>query len=457
MNVHATISAANTPASDGRSLAKAYLRARLILILLGTDFLALVSACAMATALSPGHPDMHPRSFMLALALIALYGLSGFAFRVFTGDALIRPPLSIRGAVFSIASATGLLLMVMFALGATGQFSRLQFGLVLGLATLFLIAGRVWMTRYAAKLLKGELYSVVHINEIDHFHRFGKAFPLVDKDMLSPNEYHALAGFIGKADRVVVRCLPERRSDWAHMLQGMNVHAEVIASEFADAPVIDVGEYASEPTLVVARGPLDLRDRLIKRIFDIAFSVAAIIALLPLFLAVAIAVKLSSPGPVLFLQPRIGRQNRIFSIYKFRSMRTQQGDLDGVRSATRDDDRITGVGRFLRRTSIDELPQLFNVLMGDMSVVGPRPHALYSRARHKLFWEVDQRYWHRHACKPGITGLAQVRGHRGATHREKDLTDRLLSDLEYLNAWSLWMDLAILFRTMGVMVHRNAF
>ena len=457
MNVHVTISQADIPASDTGSLAKTYLRAQLFLVLLGTDLLALISACILATVMWQSGVGVHLSGLMLALALISLYGLSGFAFRAFAGDALLRPLPSVRGALLSILGAAALLSTVLFAVGASEHFSRVQFGLSVGLSIAFLTVSRSCVTRYAAKVLKGELYSVVYINEIDQPHIFGGAFPFADRDSLSPHEYHALARFIGKADRVVVRCLPERRSDWAHMLQGMNVHAEVIAMEFAGAPVVAVGEYGDQPTLVVARGPFDLTDRVLKRVFDILFSVAAIIALSPLLLLVAVAVKLSSPGPVLFLQPRLGRQNRIFNIYKFRSMRVQQADLDGARSATRDDDRITAVGRILRRTSIDELPQLFNVLLGDMSVVGPRPHALYSRASDRLFWEVDQRYWHRHACKPGITGLAQVRGHRGATHREQDLTDRLLSDLEYLNKWSLWMDLAILFRTMGVMVHRNAF
>lgn len=138
-------------------------------------------------------------------------------------------------------------------------------------------------------------------------------------------------------------------------------------------------------------------------------------------------------------------------------MREEHSDFGGNRSTARDDDRITTIGRFIRKTSIDELPQLFNVLKGDMSVVGPRPHAVHSMAQDKLFWEVDPRYWHRHACKPGITGLAQVRGHRGATEHEKDLRDRLAADLEYLSQWSIWLDLVILVRTFGVVMHRNAF
>ena len=122
-----------------------------------------------------------------------------------------------------------------------------------------------------------------------------------------------------------------------------------------------------------------------------------------------------------------------------------------------EDDRVTRVGRFIRRTSLDELPQLFNVLTGDMSLVGPRPHALGSRAGGKLFWEIDSRYWHRHALKPGLTGLAQVRGHRGATENEKHLTDRLRADLEYLNEWSPWRDVLILLTTVKVMIHDRAF
>jgi lipopolysaccharide/colanic/teichoic acid biosynthesis glycosyltransferase len=138
-------------------------------------------------------------------------------------------------------------------------------------------------------------------------------------------------------------------------------------------------------------------------------------------------------------------------------MRVAQLDRDGVRSTCRDDDRVTRIGRFLRSSSLDELPQFFNVLRGDMSLVGPRPHALGSLAGTALFWEVDQRYWHRHAAKPGLTGLAQVRGFRGSTALSSDLTNRLQADLEYVANWSLRHDLRIILATFGVLVHRNAF
>jgi polysaccharide biosynthesis protein PslA len=142
---------------------------------------------------------------------------------------------------------------------------------------------------------------------------------------------------------------------------------------------------------------------------------------------------------------------------KFRSMRSDLADGAGHRSASRDDDRITAVGRIIRASSIDELPQLLNILKGDMSFVGPRPHALGSTAGDQLFWEVDNRYWHRHASKPGLTGLAQIRGYRGATHNRSDLTKRLQADLEYLAGWTIWRDIRIILATFKVVIHKNAY
>jgi lipopolysaccharide/colanic/teichoic acid biosynthesis glycosyltransferase len=144
-------------------------------------------------------------------------------------------------------------------------------------------------------------------------------------------------------------------------------------------------------------------------------------------------------------------------MYKFRSMRVAAADREGQTSARREDDRITRVGALIRRTSIDELPQLINVLKGEMSIVGPRPHALGSQAGTKLFWEIDQRYWTRHALKPGLTGLAQVRGLRGATDLEADLSRRLVADLEYVDGWSLGRDVRIVLRTLSVLTHDRAY
>ncbi len=227
--------------------------------------------------------------------------------------------------------------------------------------------------------------------------------------------------------------------------------------EFDRLPVVGVGAIAGHSTHIVSRGKLSTTNRIRKRMLDLAITVPAIILLSPLLLIIAAAIKLETQGPVLFRQKRVGRNNQLFDIFKFRSMRDDKSDQNGDLSTARDDERITLVGKVIRKTSIDELPQLFNVLIGDMSLVGPRPHALGSLAGDQLFWEIDPKYWERHALKPGITGLAQVRGFRGATALRSDLTQRLDADLEYLNNWTLGGEFRILLATVAVLIHRNAF
>ena len=210
-------------------------------------------------------------------------------------------------------------------------------------------------------------------------------------------------------------------------------------------------------TLVVSAGPLSGQQRALKRALDLAVTIPILILILPVLIGTIIAIRLDSKGPVLFRQTRVGYGNKLFDVYKFRSMTVETSDPLGTQSTSRDDVRITQVGRFIRRTSLDELPQLFNVLNGSMSLVGPRPHALGSLAGQVLFWEVDDRYSHRHALKPGITGLAQIRGFRGSTDHVDDLSRRLQADLEYIAGWSIWRDLLIILKTMRVMVHHNAY
>jgi len=274
------------------------------------------------------------------------------------------------------------------------------------------------------------------------------------------NDPHALDRFglvLRNIDRVIVSCPGKRRADWAMMLKGTNVDGEVLDDEVARLGAQGARVCGGHGLLLVSAGPLGLRDRAIKRIFDLAFAGSAILALSPLLIVVAAAIKLQDGGPVLFIQRRLGRGNRFFNMYKFRSMSHTLCDHEGNVSASKDDKRITRVGRFIRSTSIDELPQLFNVLLGDMSLVGPRPHAIGSVAGRKLFWEVDLRYWQRHSLKPGLSGLAQVRGFRGATDKESDLVHRLQSDLEYLEGWTILRDIQIILLTMRVLVHDRAF
>ncbi len=177
-----------------------------------------------------------------------------------------------------------------------------------------------------------------------------------------------------------------------------------------------------------------------KDLFDKAFALAALIMLAPLFIVIAIAIKLSSPGPILFKQPRLGLNGKKFNVYKFRTMKMHD-ERDKVTQATRNDPRITRIGQFLRRTSLDELPQFINVLKGEMSVVGPRPHALQHNEMYKDLLEL---YMLRHRVKPGITGWAQIHGYRGETDTIEKMAKRVQFDLHYIQNWSLWMDLKII-------------
>jgi len=273
----------------------------------------------------------------------------------------------------------------------------------------------------------------------------------------NPAQLNRIGALLHAIDRVVVSCPPARRAAWATILKGANIDGEVIDPSIAELGAHGARVVDGQGLLRVSVGPLGLRARAAKRGFDLALAGGGLLILSPLLLLVSIAILLEDGSPVLFVQRRVGRGNRFFNMLKFRSMRSDLSDGQGQQSTCRDDDRITRVGRFIRRTSIDELPQLFNVLKGEMAIVGPRPHALGSQAGEKLFWEVDDRYWERHALKPGLTGLAQVRGQRGATEREEDLAERLESDLEYLDGWSLWRDLRIVASTVMVIVHDRAF
>lgn len=190
----------------------------------------------------------------------------------------------------------------------------------------------------------------------------------------------------------------------------------------------------------------------LKSIMDRTCALLGILVLSPLLLGVAIAVKLSSPGPVLFRQKRHGWNGNIIEVLKFRSMRMH--DDQKVKQATKDDPRVTPVGRFLRRSSIDELPQLFNVLKGDMSLVGPRPHAI---AHNDYYSDKIIAYMARHRIKPGITGLAQISGYRGETETIDKMQKRVELDLDYINHWSLWLDVKILIKTPLTLISKDIY
>jgi exopolysaccharide biosynthesis polyprenyl glycosylphosphotransferase len=185
-----------------------------------------------------------------------------------------------------------------------------------------------------------------------------------------------------------------------------------------------------------------------KRTIDIVGAAFGLLALAPLLIGIAIAIKLTSTGPVFFRQKRYGYHNRRFLIFKFRTMHTHLEDRRGTKQTTDDDPRVTPLGRILRKTSLDELPQLINVLKGDMSLVGPRPHVPGMLAGGMLYEDLLPYYFQRHNMRPGITGLAQVSGYRGSTTASLSAIERLQCDLQYIQQWSLWLDIRIILRTV---------
>lgn len=441
------------------------LRLRIYILSLSLDVLALLAAFVLANLIVlgsvMGEPNK-PQGIVMFAMIAPVYVLLA----VGGGTYGIRMLENVRDgafrAIWALAQAALLTLLIVY-LGKIPELSRLTFlsgvlGSAIGLVLVRLVI------RAVAHRMLGEFPRLTAVI-LD-----GVALPLprdafgIDARAahIDPSEHDAemaarLAEAVGGAERVIVGCPRDRVEHWSVALKSLSARGEILIPEFALSAPVAIGAFDHKPTQIVAGGPLQFRDRIVKRLFDLAIAATALVVMSPiLFLSVA-AIKLTSPGPVLFRQARLGRDARVFSIYKFRTMRQDMSDPAAETLTSRADSRVTRVGAFMRRTSIDELPQLFNVLKGDMSIVGPRPHAPAAKAADKLYWEVDDRYWERHCIKPGMTGLAQIRGHRGATVESVDLLNRLQSDLEYVTDWSIWRDLMIIAATVRVLVHPNAY
>lgn len=444
-------------------LTKQSRRRLLYALLIAADALAVALAFAFASLV---HFDkaMGWQSTRLSGLIIPIFLALALNGRAYGITALLDYARGAMRATLAFLLAAGLILFVLDKIGVLHVFNGWLITYSIGASIPAILAGRALVDRVARSVLDNRpLHELVIVDGIpSHAERdtpvVGDVILDADAagiaaDVSDPMMLDRFGTLLKNVDRVTIACAPERQHDWRLILKGAAIDGEVHASDRAwpanTPPAIDPSDHPAHlPTAI---------DILAKRVFDLVFVLAALAFLAPLMLIVALAIKIDSSGPVFFVQQRVGRGNRLFRMYKFRSMRTDSCDADGRQSTSRDDDRITRVGRLLRATSIDELPQLFNVLTGSMSIVGPRPHALGSTASEKLFWDIDRRYWLRHTYPPGLTGLAQIRGHRGATLHERDLENRLASDLEYVQRWSLWLDMKIVLQTFGVIVHPNAF
>lgn len=457
---HHDLAVSKSPPQGFRS--KFRLRLMSCIITAAIDALAIFLAYVIASFLWLGRLN-----YELGLVLAGVNIFFYLIVSTFNGgngpSAIVKPLTSWFHAIVAFFVTSSLILFAAFFIKASDQLSRGVFTLAFFLSPFAITAGRAIVRAINRRFFASGLLSVIVIKDgqkidpdlgstvIDA--RANGLVPAIN----DPAMMDRIGKTIDGADRVIIACPESERKHWALALRGAPMQIEVLAPRLIDLGAVTGTEYAGIPTLRISSGWLDFSDRILKRALDLSIVIALVPVVVPILVVIAIAIKLDSAGPVLFVQPRIGRGSKSFQMFKFRSMRVEASDIEGDRSTSRSDDRVTKVGAILRSTSLDELPQLFNVLLGDMSIVGPRPHAKSSRAEEALFWELDHRYWHRHAVKPGMTGLAQVRGFRGATHKRSDLLQRLAADLEYVRDWSIWKDLQIILATFRVLVHRNAY
>ena len=266
----------------------------------------------------------------------------------------------------------------------------------------------------------------------------------------------------GEIDQVLIsgaHFTPKRLEQIVEGLSEVCVDVSLIPAQAIElAPKYHVNLLGSVPVLTLWQRPFRDMNQVIKRAEDLALSAVALALLSPVLLVTALLIRLTSPGPVLFVQPRVGFNNEAINVFKFRTMYTHMADLGAKKTTTRDDPRVTPVGRFLRRFSIDELPQLLNVLQGSMSLVGPRPHGTEMMVGDRFYHEAVRGYAGRHRVKPGITGYAQVKGLRGEVRTIERAKRRVELDKYYVDHWSFWLDIYILFATArAVLFDRDAY
>lgn len=440
-------------------------RTGILLSLCCSDILALAIAFTVANIIVYGTENFHRIITILSVSMPLMVGfaLHDGAYRSRTA---INPHSSSFRVLKALMLTSATLMFVAFLLKAGAGFSRAQFIIGTGLASVLLCLFRIGIARASARFGARGLFADLHIYEGESVspraHDYERLAIDAHSAGLVPDLDSSVAinrlGMIARGmDSVVVHCRPEARSRWANALRTLDVPTEIVVPELDELNVLKVASRDGKTTVLLSNGRLTWDQTVLKRTFDLMLVIPMICVFAIVAVVVGITIKLDSAGPIFFLQDRIGIGNRVFKMWKFRSMKVASQDLSAGKLTMRNDERVTRIGKFIRKTSIDELPQLLNVLLGDMSLVGPRPHAAMARAGNRLYWEVDQTYWERHVVKPGITGLAQVRGFRGNTFEEDHLRDRLQADLEYVANWSLLLDLKILIGTVVVPFHKNAF
>lgn len=440
----------------------AHLRAILYILSFVSDIVAIAAGFLLPiTIFSREVPEI--QNVLYLPAIVIAFASLGVANGLYTFRSLQSLRTSLRSALLPLIVAMAIVCLL------PNPFFPMRypwldiFGTQLLTAAGLIAFGKLGLAKLQSKILPTGLLSLSVLQdrergEVRHPHRV--VHPRqhgLNPDIDDPIMLEKIGMTFRNYDRVIVDVDAPRIEPWCDVLRGLGLEVEVILPGIETLKVLSASEYEGRFTAMVAHRGLPLSDRVVKRAFDVCFVLAALPVLSIVFLVIALAIKIDDGGPVYFRQKRIGRGNCTFELLKFRSMYVHHADYAGAQSVSKSDLRVTRVGRFLRATSLDELPQLINVLTGSMSLVGPRPHAPASTVEHELFWQVDKRYWLRHTLKPGLTGLAQIRGFRGGTFKKEDLLNRLHADLEYLSNWSLYRDILIILSTFLPRSHQNAY
>lgn len=376
---------------------------------------------------------------------------------------------SVRKLLMALLITFGTLILLAVVAKVSQSYSRLWFGLWVGLSVVVLPVVRlIIIERKRLALSKGAYVNrALSVGVADAplapsdiaMMSAGLSFAFRSIALESPAELATLAKALCEqnVDELYVRApwrLAQRVFEEVRQLRHLSLNIFVVPSDgLLDASVVSARMRLDKLEIQMQSRPIDGWSLLQKRTCDILVSSLALLVFAPVMVLVAIAIKWESPGPIFFRQPRSGLNGQTFELLKFRSMFSNMADAGAVRQTSRGDARVTRVGRFIRKTSLDELPQLINVLKGDMSVVGPRPHALATTAEGQALDKIVRDYASRHRVRPGMTGWAQVNGLRGELDSVEKLKRRVQFDLEYIEKWSLALDLKVLCRTVLILLY----
>lgn len=426
-------------------------------------------------------PDVHVAAVVIAgVAFLLIRQAQGAYLRPFTQLQTIDAAVVIDYAIAALLSTA-----VLWQLRQLGEFSRGLSLIYVSLCGAVLLISRFllhgWLIRLARQGKIGQrivLYGadadlvertcrIMRMESLPHLSIIGVAndgAPGVDLGLpylggLPEVVELARSGEVDQVYIIAPDLTRKRLDSIMGELSVVSIDVSVIPSDLVRiAPNYRVSFLGTTPVLTLWRRPIRDTDRLVKKAEDMLIAALALLVFAPVLLVTAVAIKVTSPGPILFRQPRFGFNNREILVYKFRSMYLDRQDVLGAVRTRKNDDRVTPVGRIIRKLSIDELPQLWNVFKGEMSIVGPRPHAVHMKVGDVYYLEAVRGYGARHRVKPGITGLAQVRGLRGEIQTIERAKRRVELDIFYIDNWSLGLDLRIIIETVvGVLFDKDAY